>query len=900
VTVNEQLVVEAIDRSTAVLDRIGRSVDNLNKRQQQANRTSKTQTDVLKSLRRTASNVNATFTLVIRGLKLMGVAFDATTGRAIKFQKAIAEVSTLVDSSTFSNKQLSDTVKGLAAQYGGDLGDTSKALYQVISAGATDAASANDVLQQSLILAKGGVTSVENAADGLTTVLNSYDLTAESAEKISDIMFATMRAGKTTIGELSQNLGFVSASAAQAGISFGELGAIIAAGSKRLGNARRVIIGLQSAISIIQKPSKEAREEAERLGIEFSAAALKSKGFVGILKQLVGNVDVADDTFGKLFGNVRAKRAVMALMSDDLKDVEQQLINVGGAAGDSREALSKMMDTTSEKLAKLNTNWEIFLTNIGDASASAIDLDQRITKANTTIVAFNAALERSQEPLVGTEKHTVAAGEAVLDLVKGYAALIALPITATYLGISEATAAFSENAAIALKLIEETGNAVQKSVPKFKFFATAASGLVTVGKPKVKVAKGTGKAASRAALADLRRLLEAELDPDKIRKEQLGAGSPFIEILVGDVAASEDEMRSALGNLFDALEGQTQKKLREFQDIFSDVGGAHFAALNPKDLATAEALIAKTLSRITQKHRSANAEILDAQIARLEQEQQNHLAATDRRHAAELEAELRQAERILNMKVDSAEQQLVFFTELSRARLTMEGEALAKVEAKAAKVFERIAEMNREAADKAAKRLAASFGRAVQTISGGIAGIGQAFQALKAQGVGTAEALRVAFAQTTLSIIDMIFKEILANLISASIAAAKSQAGIPLVGPILAVGAASATFGVLKAFVDRKLSEGISRQFGGPIPQLPGSIPGRDSVQVNAAPGESVLTVEETRQREEGRLDGQGGGGDIHLHLSSLALPDRVQADRLVNKELAPAVRRFRRRGGKI
>ena len=49
-------------------------------------------------------------------------------------------------------------------------------------------------------LATGGVTDVETAADGLTTVLNAYGAEAGSATDVSDALFVALKAGKATVG----------------------------------------------------------------------------------------------------------------------------------------------------------------------------------------------------------------------------------------------------------------------------------------------------------------------------------------------------------------------------------------------------------------------------------------------------------------------------------------------------------------------------------------------------------------------------------------------------------------------------------------------------------------------------------------------------------------------------
>ncbi|RLD64257.1 MAG: phage tail tape measure protein, partial [Bacteroidetes bacterium] len=147
----------------------------------------------------------------------------STTDDYAKFETAMGEVSTLVDTSIVDMDSLGKQVLDLSATYGAFPVDTAKALYTTISAGFTDVADANTILHASNKLAIGGVTDVNNALDGLTSTLNAWGLSSKESTNVSDAMFVAMKAGKLTVGELSANIGNVSAIASQAGVSYREL-----------------------------------------------------------------------------------------------------------------------------------------------------------------------------------------------------------------------------------------------------------------------------------------------------------------------------------------------------------------------------------------------------------------------------------------------------------------------------------------------------------------------------------------------------------------------------------------------------------------------------------------------------------------------------------------------------
>ena len=126
----------------------------------------------------------------------LGVAVHSAT----KFNTAMAEVETLVDTSTTDMGALTSNVRSLSKEFGQMPVDTAKAMYTTISAGFGDAQDATVLLEGAMKLARGGITDTGTAVDGLTSIMNSYSMSADQVTGVSDRMFVAMKAGKTTIG----------------------------------------------------------------------------------------------------------------------------------------------------------------------------------------------------------------------------------------------------------------------------------------------------------------------------------------------------------------------------------------------------------------------------------------------------------------------------------------------------------------------------------------------------------------------------------------------------------------------------------------------------------------------------------------------------------------------------
>ena len=100
---------------------------------------------------------------------------------------------------------MSADTRNLAKAMGVDLLDATNALYQAISAGVPK----ENVLEFMKVASKaaiGGVTSLETAVDGITSVIKTYGSENITAKEASDAMFTAVKLGKTTFDELSGSL----------------------------------------------------------------------------------------------------------------------------------------------------------------------------------------------------------------------------------------------------------------------------------------------------------------------------------------------------------------------------------------------------------------------------------------------------------------------------------------------------------------------------------------------------------------------------------------------------------------------------------------------------------------------------------------------------------------------
>lgn len=416
----------------------------------------------------------------------VGAAFLKAARDVSAFADAMAEVSTLVDTTQVSMSRLNATVLEQAGLYGSMPVEQAKALYQIISAGASDAATANEQLDASNKLAIGGVTDVATAADGLTSALNAYGTAIASATDASDAMFVAVKAGKTTIGELSTSMGVVAPLAAAAGVSFDELLASAAALTKGGVTTNVAMTGLRATMAAVLKPSSEASKMAEQLGIDFSAAALETKGLAGFMNELKEKTQGNPEVLAQLFGGVEALVPVMALMGKGGEDMNAILEDMAEKGGATQEAFDKMANSPGFQVKRVFASLTAEVIKLGQplvqmlvpalrALADHMDAIFIIGKGLALAFAWRLAASAAVTGLIGpfialrTAFGTTAAMSAVFSVSMDTAraavtrltvAMLANPFTALLVGVTLAIAAIvsfgdqvsvTEDGAVSLK-----------------------------------------------------------------------------------------------------------------------------------------------------------------------------------------------------------------------------------------------------------------------------------------------------------------------------------------------------------------------------------------------------------------------------------------------------------------
>lgn len=333
-----------------------------------------------KATRAVLNKVSSSVTKLGKAAAITAGAFAAFSVKlAGDFQKNLLEISTLMDKSSFNIKKMSSELRNAAGASGLALSSLSKAKYDIVSAGFGGVSESAQVLNTSMQLAVGGVTSAAAAADLLTSAINAYGLEAEDSQKISDSLFVTVQEGKTTINELAQSLGQVLPFAKSMKLDIDGVGASMAVLTAAGINTAEATTALKGTITALTSPGKAAKKAMEEAGIEIKRFA---DGSVDLVKTMAQFEGISPDALTKFVPNIRAQLGILTMannmeaLRDKVGAFTDAATNVNEETGEiiseTTTAFGKMREGFNNQMASLINNAQSAMILVGDAIIGVI------------------------------------------------------------------------------------------------------------------------------------------------------------------------------------------------------------------------------------------------------------------------------------------------------------------------------------------------------------------------------------------------------------------------------------------------------------------------------------------------------------------------------------------------
>jgi TP901 family phage tail tape measure protein len=319
------------------------------------------------------------FSKVEKGLREINTLFGLTGAEADK------NFSILYDISEKASKELgilqSDVVPGI---------------YNAISAGVPQE-NVFTFIQVAGKAAIGGVTDLNTAVDGLTSIVNAFGLEITEAGNVADSMFAAVQGGKTTFNELSASIFNIAPAAAAAGVSFQEVNAAIATLTAGGTPTAVATTQIRAALTGLQRPSEELDAIFQKLGFQSAQFAIEQKGLGFALDAVKAASEGNNGKLQTLLGSTEAVAAANVLAGTGAEKFTIELERQANAAGSAVAAFEEVDKSLGRQLERSKVAIDNLAISFGESLAPALEA---INNVLVKVIGFLTSLSPTTQRVI--------------------------------------------------------------------------------------------------------------------------------------------------------------------------------------------------------------------------------------------------------------------------------------------------------------------------------------------------------------------------------------------------------------------------------------------------------------------------------------------------------------------
>ncbi len=273
--------------------------------------------------------MTSAFTGIAAGVTVAIVAFKKMFTTLSDFDAGMRNVNSILGLSEEKFKSLKTEVLGVQDELGISSKELTEALYQAVSAGIA-AGDAIAFLKTAGKVGIAGVASTTEAVDVLTTILNAFHLEASETDRVADILFQTIKLGKTDLAQLSASFAQVAPIAAANGIAFEQIAAAVASLTKQGTPTAQAMTQIRASIIGMNKVLGDGWSATMSYQEAVALVAEKAGGSNNKLKEMLGRVEGVNAVLGLTGENAATAASDLDAMTNSL-----------GAAGDAFDEQSK-------------------------------------------------------------------------------------------------------------------------------------------------------------------------------------------------------------------------------------------------------------------------------------------------------------------------------------------------------------------------------------------------------------------------------------------------------------------------------------------------------------------------------------------------------------------------------
>jgi len=350
-----QLVMQALDKASPVLQKISNGVKNLTRK---AWHVAVKLKDLVTAPFRALKNMIMSpimMTLSIAGIGLGASSFYQTFS---EFTAGMSNVKALSGATDAEFVKLTETAKELGATTKFTAAEASEGMQYLAMAG-WETNEIIDAMPGLLQLAAAGATDLGTASDIVSDVMTAMGMSANEATRAADVFARTATSTNTTVANMGETLKYAAPAAKAFGMQLEDVATLTGMMANAGVKGSSAGTALRTALLRMASPTSDAAKAMKKLGITFDDGAGNMKDMKAIMRELgdafstLGNQEklaMADDLFGK-----NASTAWLAVLDQGVEAYEKLSDSIYNSAGAAEEMANIQLDNLAGDVTLLQS-----------------------------------------------------------------------------------------------------------------------------------------------------------------------------------------------------------------------------------------------------------------------------------------------------------------------------------------------------------------------------------------------------------------------------------------------------------------------------------------------------------------------------------------------------------------
>lgn len=236
-------------------------------------------------------------------------------------QVKISEIRTIGQEKPLGFETWLGEIRNLSDIYGGTIEKVTEGVYQTISNQVAQGADATRFMADAMVFARTSVSTTDEAVNLLSSSLNAYGKSSQTANEDAASLFKTIEIGRVRANQIANSFGNVAVTASEMGVSLDTVGAMLATMTVQGKNVDVSMTQIRNIMIKLLKPTEELGNYFKSIGQESGESAVKAYGFVNLLQKINAEANKpgkGPTWLAKMFGDIRPIQGILSLTGDKM------------------------------------------------------------------------------------------------------------------------------------------------------------------------------------------------------------------------------------------------------------------------------------------------------------------------------------------------------------------------------------------------------------------------------------------------------------------------------------------------------------------------------------------------------------------------------------------------------